>query len=56
MTLFMYSKVETIWFTSGVRKPDGYYVLLDTIQPMRSQLGNADCRAALLLVERYVEV
>ena len=50
MTLFTYSKVETIWFSSGVQQHDRYFVLLDTFQPMTSQLVNADCHAALLLV------
>ena len=50
MVLLTYSKVETIWFSSGVQQHDRYFVLLDTFQPMTSQFGNADCCAALILV------
>ena len=41
LALLTYSKVETIWFSSGVQQHERYFVLLDTFQPMTLQLGIA---------------
>ena len=47
--------LQAFWCT-GAQKHDVNFLLMQRFQPMTAQLNNVDCRAVVLLVERYVEV